>query len=105
MPAMPPDESVTPVINKRRIRPKRFDDFQTSSLHVVKQHSLCNSRGYKNIQCSMESFRHSYFPKTISDSNLLEDSVLCAKSPGAFRSAIRQRDLPPFVLSLVADMP
>ena len=67
VPAMPPDEFVTPVINKRRIKPKRFDDFQTSSLHVVKQHSLCNSLGYKNIQCSTESFRHSYFPKTISD--------------------------------------
>ena len=71
MPAMPPDEFVTP-INKCHIKPKRFDDFQTSSLNVVKQHSLCNSCGYKHIQCSTESYRHSYFPKTISEWNLLE---------------------------------
>ena len=90
VPAIPAAEYLEPVHQKRRIRATKLSDYISDN--TVKSHQLNNSRCFKHIRASTDIYKHSFFPRTISEWNELDDSVVNVDKVGAFRSALHHRD-------------
>ena len=89
-PAIPAAEYLEPVQQKRRIRATKLSDYISDN--TVKSHQLNNSRCFKHIRAATDIYKHSFFPRTISEWNELDDSVVNVDKVGTFRSALHHRD-------------
>lgn len=91
MPAIPASSYFEPIQrNKRRIRATRNPDFQTSNL--VERHELNNNKCYKTTRCNTDIYKHSFFIKTVTDWNQLEDASVSTTTVEAFRASLTLRD-------------
>ena len=90
MPALPTHDYLTPVRGKRQIKSSQFKDCVTHN--IIDSQATNNSRCFKTVQCNIELFRNSFFPKTIIDWNHLEDCVVRAETVNGFRKAVSPRD-------------
>lgn len=80
------DEFFIPHRNKRHIKPKHYQDSQSSNF--VARYILNNSQCYKVPQSNTEQFRNSFFVKTVSDWNSLTDDHICAETVNSFKTAV-----------------
>ena len=88
VPAIPPNAYLKPIISKRRIKAKTFSDFETKN--IVKRHQLLNEKCFHLPTSKTDTYRHSYFPKTISEWNELSDSVVNAQSTEIFKDRLQK---------------
>ena len=88
VPAIPPNAYLKPIASKRRIKAKTFSDFETKN--IVKRHQLLNEKCFHLPTSKTDTYRYSYFPKTISEWNELSDSVVNAQSTEIFKDRLQK---------------
>ena len=84
VPAIPHENYLKPVLNKRRIRAKNFEDFQANNF-VARQQNL-HDNCFEIPASKSDIYRHSFFPRTICDWNQLPDTS--ASSIDVFRKTL-----------------
>lgn len=92
IPALPPENFITPAKQtRRRVKPTQFSDY--SSNNVIERQAINNSKGLIIPHCRTELFRHSFFVKTAQEWNHLSEEVIGCTSAKAFSTAVG--NLPP----------
>ena len=86
VPAIRRDEFLSPVLNKRKIHARKFED--SVCTNPVKRHSFNHAECYKVKPANSDQYRQSFFIKAVQDWNSLEGSVACAKTVESFRAAL-----------------
>ena len=88
IPAMPPENFLTPADrSRRRIRPTTFKD--CSYDNTIATQEIRNSCGLKIPDSKTEQYKNSFFVRTVAaDWYKLEDTVVTADSVTAFSSAV-----------------
>ena len=89
IPAIPPDSYIKFQRNKRNIKPKTFENFESSN--IIHFRSRNNSRPVEIPNSRTEQHRNSFFIRTASDWNHLSDEIVCAKKIEEFKNAIQQQ--------------
>ena len=72
VPAIQPENYLKPIINKRKIKAKNFDDYQSDNF-VTRQQNLHNNC-FQIPNSKTDAYRYSYFPRIISEWNQLEST-------------------------------
>jgi hypothetical protein len=85
IPAIPTDSYIEFQRNKRKIKPKTFDNFESSN--IIRFRSRNNSRPVEIPNSRTEQHRKSFFIRTASDWNHLSDN----KKIEEFKNAIQQQ--------------
>ena len=86
VPAIPPENYLTPVGNKRSVLVKEYKD--CVGKNIVANLATKNSRTYRFIHSKSLQYRNSFFPRTVIDWNHLGDSVVNSKFLDLFKGAI-----------------
>ena len=73
IPAIPKDQYLKPIVNKRKIKAKTFDNFVTTNF-VTRRQTL-NENSYTVPDAISEQYKNSFFPRTIPEWNELEVSA------------------------------
>ena len=84
VPAIPKDDYLKPIKPKRQVRAKTFTD--CVSTNFVQRHQNLNINCFELPKAYSGAYRHSFFPKTISEWNQLPDQVVNAPSVEAFKN-------------------
>ena len=87
VPAIDPKIYLIPVKSKRKIKAKTFQDH--NSQNIIKRHQILHDKCYQLPPSKSTTYRHSFFPKTISEWNELSDSVVSADSIDIFKSRLQ----------------
>ena len=87
VPAVPPEEYLTPARDKRRVRAKKFVDCQ--STNFVQSFETNNSRCFQNFQSKEDCRKNSFFVRTVRDWNTLDESVVSSKTLETFKSKLQ----------------
>ena len=90
VPAINPEEYLKPQKQKRRIKPRTYENFK--SVNIVEKHSVNHDRGYEIEQCHSEQLKNSFFIKTIIEWNHLEQEVVHAETVEGFKTLLNHRD-------------
>ena len=90
VPAIDKSCFLTPLKNKRRIKPKVIED--SININVVEKFSQNHSDCYKIPQANSIQYRHSFFVKAVQDWNRLPSETACADTVEGFKTALTQRD-------------
>ena len=92
IPAIPPQNYLTPVsASRRRIRPTKYEDFEATN--IIDRHEVRNTRGFQLPAYNTNQYQNS-FVRTVVDWNHLEENIVKAGSASAFTSAL-SRSTPP----------
>ena len=89
VPAIPPEDYLKPVQNKRRIRPTTFDGF--NSKNFVKNYQINHTQGLTVPNAKTDIYKNSFFIRTIKDWNLLEEETVTATSLENFKTRLLTR--------------
>ncbi len=89
VPAIPPEDYLKPVQNKRRIRPTTFDGF--NSKNFVKNYQINHTQGLTVPSAKTDIYKNSFFIRTIKDWNLLEEETVTATSLENFKTRLLTR--------------
>ena len=73
IPAIPKENYLNPIINKRKIRAKSFDNCVTTNF--VNRRQTLNKDSYTVPDSNTEQYKNSFFPRTIPEWNELEVSA------------------------------
>ena len=90
VPAINPEEYLKPQKQKRRIKPRTYENFK--SVNIVEKHSVNHDRGYEIEQCHSEQLKNSFFIKTVIEWNHLEQEVVHAETAEGFKTLLNYRD-------------
>ena len=88
VPAINADEFLIPIRNKRNIKPRVQSDFQTTN--IVEKFSTNHSECFKIPDSHTEQYRNSFFVRTVSEWNQLEESHIRAETVNSFREAVHK---------------
>ena len=88
LPAINADEFLIPIRNKRNIKPRVQSDFQTTN--IVEKFSTNLSECFKIPDSHTEQYRNSFFVRTVSEWNQLEESHIRAETVNSFREVIHK---------------
>ena len=86
IPAMPPDQLLDFHRQKRQIRAKTFEHYE--SKNIVQTSVRNNSKAVVIPRSNTEQYRHSFFVLTALDWNHLDDNAVLAEKPEGFKAAI-----------------
>ena len=87
VPAIPSQHYLTPIRNKRKVKPRQFSDFVATNL--VDSAVTNNNRCFKPTHAKSDTLKHSLFPKTIIEWNHLTDIQVNAVTVEAFKSQLK----------------
>ena len=87
VPAIPPDLYLTPMRQKRHIKPRVFTDCETTN--IVNKYVTNNTRPFIIPQSSTNTYTHSFFIRTIVEWNSLNNTTVTAGSVDSFKSNIK----------------
>jgi hypothetical protein len=87
VPALPPDQFVTPQKQGRQIRSSQRSQHFVSN-NPVENYIRNNDRCYTVPRANTEQYRNSYFPRTIIAWNHLDNKTVHSASPECFKSAL-----------------
>ena len=73
IPAIPKEQYLNPIVNKRKIKAKTFDNCVTTNF--VNRHQTLNKNSYTVPDTNSEQYKNSFFPRTIPEWNELEVSA------------------------------
>ena len=88
VPAINADEFLIPIRNKRHIKPRVQSDFHTTN--IVKKFSTNHSECFKIPDSHTEQYKNSFFVRTVSEWNQLEESHIRAETVNSFREAVHK---------------
>ena len=86
VPALPENQFLSKINNKRQIKPRTFSDHVTSNIPY--RQARINNNCYQVQHPKTLQRQNSLFSKTIVDWNNLEQSTIEAKTPEAFKSKL-----------------
>ena len=86
VPAINPNDYLIPIRVKRKIKAKTFSDCETNN--IIKRHQTLNSKCFQLPDSATNAYKHSFFPKTISEWNNLSESTVSALSLDNFKSQL-----------------
>ena len=86
IPAIPPEQYLTPRRPGRNIRSTSFSDFVASN--IVHQYACNNQRGFQVPAAKHDQYKSSFFCRTIVDWNHLSDSIVNSTTVGRFKGAL-----------------
>ena len=87
IPALPPDNFLTPApSNRRRIKPTHYEGFITNN--ILDRHVVNHSRGFVVPDAETDQFWNSFFVRTVTQWNGLNESAATAGSVSAFKLAL-----------------
>ena len=86
VPAINKDVYLTPLNNKRHIRAKQYSDCETQN--IISGHQNLHNKCFKVPASRTTTYRHSFFPRTISEWNELPDSTVSAPSLESFKERL-----------------
>ena len=93
IPAIPPQNYLTPVsASRRRIRPTKYEDFEATN--IIDCHEVRNTRGFHLPAYNTKQYQNSLFVWTVVEWNHLEENIVKAGSASAFTSALSRSTLP-----------
>ena len=87
VPAIDPKNYLTPVKSKRKIKAKTFSDYNCQN--IIKRHQILHDKCFQLPSSKSTTYRHSFFPKTISEWNELSDSVVSSDNIDIFKSRLQ----------------
>ena len=88
VPAINADEFLIPIRNKRHIKPLVQSDFHATN--IVEKFSTNHSECFKIPDSHMEQYKNSFFIRTVSEWNQLEESHIRAETVNSFREAVHK---------------
>ena len=88
VPAINADEFLIPLRNKRNIKPRLCSDFQTTNF--VQRYSVNHTECFKIPESKSDQFKNSFFVRTVSDWNQLEECQIRAETVNSFRQAVHK---------------
>ena len=86
VPAIPANDYLKPIQSKRKIKAKTFSDFNIQN--IVKRHQILHNKCYHLPSSKTDTYRNSYFPKTISEWNELPEHIVNAESANIFKDRL-----------------
>ena len=86
VPAIQQDAHLTPLDNKRRIRPTQYTGYDSKN-PIVKR-SRNNSKCFTNIESKCSQYKNSFFPRTVVDWNILDNSIVNELKHESFKSKL-----------------
>ena len=87
VPAISPSDFVSKTRPKRLIKSKQYSDF--ISQNIVENSVINNSKGLVYQRANTESFKNSFFIKTVLDWNHLDDNTVNQSSLESFKAALQ----------------
>ena len=87
VPAINADEFLIPLRNKK-IKPRIPTDFQTTNF--VQRYSVNHTECFKIPDSQTDQFKNSFFIRTISEWNQLEECQIGAETVNSFRTAVHK---------------
>ena len=84
IPAIDPQKYLIPLRNKRKIRSNTFGNLYETK-NIVDRHQKLHDNCFKLPTSSHKSYKNSFFPKTISEWNELDEEVVTAPSVETFK--------------------
>ena len=88
VPAIPASDYLVPVQHKRRIHATRLSDNIVDN--TIAAHQLNNSRCFTTTRCNTDVLKYSFFTRTVTEWNQLDDGIVNVDKVEAFRSALHQ---------------
>ena len=88
VPPINADEFLIPLRNKRNIKPRIQTDFQTTNF--VQRYSVNHTECFKITDSQTDQFKNSFFIRTISEWNQLEECQIHAETANSFRTAVHK---------------
>jgi len=89
LPAIDPDSYLHPLKNKRRIKPNTYNNHVSSN--PISKYETNNSRCFAIPQAkSGGPFNQSFFPRTITDWNKLDERIVTAGSLNTFKTQLSE---------------
>lgn len=88
VPAIKPEDHLTPLDKKRRIKPTRYSGYL--SKNPIENQSRNNSKCFLNIDSRCAQYKHSFFPKTIIDWNSLDNDIALDHKENSFKEKLKR---------------
>ena len=86
VPAIDKDIYLNPIKQKRRIKAKTFSDCVTDN--ILTRHQNLNSKCFNLPKSNSNTYKHSFFPKTIAEWNELPEDIVTAPSATVFKNRL-----------------
>ena len=90
VPAIPPQQYLSPLNSGRTIRANSFSDYTTCN--IVERSACHNTRGYSVPTSRTDQYKNSFLRRTSIDWNHLCDSIVFCDSVEGFKSTLNSRD-------------
>ena len=90
VPAINSSDSLVKSKPKRKIKPKRFDNFE--NVNIVNNSDKNNSKALETTVtsiCNTEQYKNSFFIKSVIHWNQLDEEIVHAKTVESFKTAIQ----------------
>ena len=89
VPAIPANNFLIPIKNKRKIKAKTFDSCVTQN--IIKRHQNLHSNCFQLPESQSLPYKNSFFPRTIAEWNELSEVVVTAPSIDAFKARLKEQ--------------
>jgi hypothetical protein len=89
VPAINPSDFLVKSKLKHKIKPKRFDKFE--SANIVNNSVKNNSKSPETNVCNTEQYKNSFFVKGVIHWNQLDEEIVHAKTVESFKTALQHR--------------
>ena len=89
LPGLPTADYLTPTRNKRKIKAKRFDD--CVSRNIVDHHENRHSRCFQVPRAESDVYKNSFFVKTTSEWNSLEEEQVNCSTLDSFKASLQKQ--------------
>ena len=83
VPALPEDQFLSRIRNKRQIKPRLFEGHVTNN--IAHRQARCNNKCYQTQQSKTVQRLNSFFPKTLVEWNNLDQNTVDAHTPETFK--------------------
>ena len=89
VPAIPANDFLIPIKNKRKIKAKTFDSCVTHN--IIKRHQNLHSNCFQLPETKSVHYKNSFFPRTIAEWNELSEVVVTAPSIDVFKARLSEQ--------------
>ena len=86
VPAIQQENHLEPSENKRRIKPTKYTGYE--SKNPIVNRSRNNSKCFKNIDSKCSQYKHSFFPRTVVDWNILDNDIVNELNHESFKAKL-----------------
>ena len=86
IPALPEDQFISKINNKRQIEPRLFENHVTNN--IMHRQARLNNKCYQVQPSNSLQRQNSFFPKTTVEWNNLDQATINAQTPEAFKRSL-----------------